>query len=147
LIPKQPRALERHLRGQFQEAFATTPVFGGVDDSSASWCIRDARTTCRRRLWRGRWLPIGDAAFAVDPISGAGLTRSIEMAISAAECVAEFLKTGCTKAIQRFATLNTLAFTESLSVLRQVYATRMDSNRPHPFWQRRANPAAFMKPI
>lgn len=45
----------------------------------------------RRRNWRLPWLAVGDAALAVDPISGSGLVRALSTARAAAESVAAHL--------------------------------------------------------
>jgi flavin-dependent dehydrogenase len=68
-------------------------------------CIgfRDARTSCRSCLWKGNWLPIGDAAYAANPITGGGLSRSIRMAVEGAKAVENFLNSGNTDSLQSFA--------------------------------------------
>jgi flavin-dependent dehydrogenase len=56
--------------------------------------FRDARTSCRQCLGQGNWLPIGDAAFALNPVTGSGLTRSIASAIQASDTLSCYLKNG-----------------------------------------------------
>ena len=88
LLPRCPVARRRHLLADFQAAFPdpeSKPLFPGPIG------VRDARTTCRRRLWTGRWLPIGDALASIDPLTGAGLERAFGAAERGAELVSDYL--------------------------------------------------------
>jgi 2-polyprenyl-6-methoxyphenol hydroxylase-like FAD-dependent oxidoreductase len=147
LLPKQPLAVQRFLQQQFHEAFGDTDDLSL--DALRSFLRRDARTGCAQRLWRGRWLRIGDAAFTVDPIAGRGLTESFQAAETAATCVSEFLRSGHLDCVQEFAIQNLVRFAETLDRLRQVYAGRTGAftGLAHPFWRRRADANAFRVPI
>ena len=100
---RQNRAdLEGALRRNLESILACRSMFAGLS-SIVCFGFRDARTSCRRCLWRGNWLPIGDAAFAVNPITGSGLARSIRMASEGAKAVAEFLTSGDSDSLETFA--------------------------------------------
>jgi flavin-dependent dehydrogenase len=48
----------------------------------------------RRREWSSPWLAIGDAALAVDPISGSGVVRALRSALAGADAAVALLS-GC----------------------------------------------------
>ncbi|HEX4965384.1 MAG TPA: tryptophan 7-halogenase [Thermoanaerobaculia bacterium] len=140
LLPRCPAARLRHLATEFREAFPS--LSHGLTDSALAGpvAIRDARTTYRRRVWAGRWLPIGDAFASLDPLTGSGLERAFESAESGAERVSDYLMSGCFRRLQ-VAALNTAkAFLATLDELRRYYAMAVE-RRPQLnglFWQRRA---------
>ena len=94
--------LEGALRKEFECSLAFQSWLPGLDLIE---CVgfRDARTSCRRCLWNGNWLPIGDAAYAANPITGSGLSRSIRMASEGARAVASFLQSGSSDSLKSFA--------------------------------------------
>lgn len=143
LISVRRAALSASLPRQFQEAFASIPP--NLSRAIATALVRDARTSCAARQWRGRWLRIGDAAFSMDPISGSGLAEGILLAEPAAASVSEFLRWGCVCGLQDFARGRIRTFAVSLERLRALYAggrsKTVDSESP--FWSRRGRADAF----
>ncbi len=94
--------LDGALRKELESSLSFRRWFPGLGSIE---CVgfRDARTSCRRCLWKENWLPIGDAAYAVNPITGSGLARSIRMASEGARAVASFLDSGNSDALESFA--------------------------------------------
>jgi hypothetical protein len=137
LLPRCPVARRRHLAAELRFAFPeqlSEPVF------AEPVAVRDARTTCRRRLWTGRWLPIGDALASIDPLTGAGLERAFGSAEKGAALVSDYLMSRCFRRLE-LAMLDTLlAFQATLGELRRYYAMAVE-RKPELrglFWQRRS---------
>lgn len=138
LVSVRGARLRELLSKQFQEAFASIPP--NLPRALAAAVLRDARTTCAVRQWRGRWLRIGDAAFSMDPVSGSGLAEGILHAERAAASISDYLRRACTRELQNFARGRIESFATSLDQLRVLYAgngpTKVESESP--FWRRRA---------
>ncbi len=149
LLPRCSATRLRHLATEFREAFPSLshrladPIFTGPV------AIRDARTTCRRRVWAGRWLPIGDAVQSIDPLTGSGLERAFVSAESGAERVSDYLVSGCLRRLQEAALDTAQAFLAMLDELRRYYAMAVE-RRPQLnglFWQRRVGLLAYRNPL
>jgi flavin-dependent dehydrogenase len=139
LLPRDIIARRRHLAAEFRIAFPgmrSSPVF------TEHLVSRDARTTCRRRVWTGRWLPIGDARASIDPLTGAGLERAFGFAEAAAELVADFLTSGSFRELEASAIASLLDFEALLAELPRRYTIAADRTPglTGPFWQRRRHP-------
>jgi len=97
--------------------------------------VSDARTSIRRLLWRGTWLPIGDAAFAMDPLSGNGIERAVRDGNDAAHAVAAALG-GSSDSLREFAGRKADRYRELRDRGREYY--RVESRFDYSlFWQRR----------
>ncbi|MBX3619736.1 MAG: tryptophan 7-halogenase [Rhizobacter sp.] len=91
----------------------------------------------------GPWLAVGDAALAVDPISGSGVLRALNTAQAAAEAVQQVLAAGhdWRAPLAAYEAARDDECTRFLVERAQYYAAeaRFDS----PFWQRRQTAAAW----
>ncbi|MFL5330302.1 MAG: NAD(P)/FAD-dependent oxidoreductase [Gemmataceae bacterium] len=147
MLPHGQAELESHLKEQFRNACVRL----GVNDWTIlpPFQLRDSRTTCRRRLWSGRWLPIGDAAFTIDPLSGSGVARAVSAAESAADLVRVFLDTKDIEHLTAAAVTVAANFSSMLAALRDYYylAAAADPVFNGPFWQRRVTSEAFRRPL
>lgn len=84
---------------------------------------------------RGRWLAVGDASLAVDPISGSGVVRALQTSKEAAETVLSTLA-GNETAIASYEAERDKECTEYL--LKRVRYYQMERRwLDAPFWQRR----------
>jgi flavin-dependent dehydrogenase len=97
----------------------------------------DSRTGCRKFLWKNRWLPLGDAAFMPDPLSGSGLSRALLEAAGAVSSVDEYLKTGSTAALSAQAGRTSREFASGLAATCDQYGRAAAYYFQHEFWQRR----------
>ena len=82
-------------------------------------------------------VPVGDAAGAPDPLSGSGLSRSLDTAIQAADAIAAF-GAGRADALPQYMARLEAAATSYAKARRRVYALErrwLDA----PFWRRRAD--------
>ena len=104
----------------------------------ASARIRDARTSCRSVLWRNRWMPLGDASFTLDPLSGSGLNRAFRAADRAADAIDSFLRTGSTSLLSEDATETARDFTACLSEGARHYTEAATQFPESAFWRRRS---------
>lgn len=96
----------------------------------------DARTGARSLVWRDRWLSVGDAAWSIDPLSGAGIQRSIGEALDAASAVARFVADGNQDSLRHHALGVGKSLLEALR--RQDAYYEMEQRWPTgPFWRRR----------
>jgi len=135
LLPRTG-GLPAHLEAQFVEAFGASLGLGANGEQSLE--LRDARTSCRLTLWARRWMPVGDSAFAIDPLSGGGMTRSLRMAEETANVVAGFVSTGQFDGLQQLAVRRAAAVASLCEDLQTRY--RHNDKFRHtdvPFWARR----------
>ena len=89
----------------------------------------------RRRVCSGRWVAAGDAALAVDPLSGSGFVRALESAGRAAEAVAGWLRGEPAVAV-RYERWLDAEFDAYLQERGAVYG-RERRWPSQPFWRRR----------
>ncbi len=89
----------------------------------------------RRRNLQTRWLSVGDAALAVDPICGSGVTRALRTAKDAGATVIAVLA-GDTKAIAGYEARRNEECAQYLSE-RSVHYSREERWRNAAFWKRR----------
>jgi flavin-dependent dehydrogenase len=105
------------------------------------------------RLVRGRmpapgpWLAVGDAALAVDPLSGSGVLRALQQAREAADTIVRGLEDPpCAgEAIAAFEAACDDACTRYLVERAGQYA--MERRYATPFWQRRLRAAGVSAPV
>jgi hypothetical protein len=139
LLPRTPSALAAHLERERGDA-GTLPI-AAVDAAAtrvALAAVRDARTGCRHAQRRGRWLPIGDSAFTLDPLSGSGLTRALRMAEAATAAVERYLGAGDPAALSAFALSGCGEFAAARTHGARLYARGAFSFAGSEFWRRRS---------
>jgi flavin-dependent dehydrogenase len=92
------------------------------------------------RLRRGertaRWLAVGDAALAVDPISGSGVCRALQSARAGADATVAMLEGDPARAIMDYEDRCDAACTTYLEERALYYG--LESRWSTPFWARRA---------
>jgi flavin-dependent dehydrogenase len=90
----------------------------------------------RRAAYDARWLAVGDAALAVDPISGSGVVRALRTARAAAATVLAMLTGDESRPIAAYEAERDRECTQYLRERAQYYGAerRWDSA---PFWRRR----------
>jgi hypothetical protein len=96
-----------------------------------------AANTYRRAAVAGekKYLRVGDAAAAYDPLSGHGLTKALESGLSAARAISEHLD-GCHNAIQEYEEAIEGAFEDYLTFRMNYYQSEQRWPQSQ-FWQRR----------
>lgn len=122
-------------KAHWARALAGTRLVRRIDaatDGSRLYAATAASTelsTCAGR----RWLAVGDAARALDPLSGQGLSSALETAHRAAEVILD----GCrNSALDAYARRGAEEYRTHLSRRREHY--RRENRWPdEPFWQRR----------
>jgi hypothetical protein len=98
--------------------------------------VCDARTAVRNVLWRDSWISIGDAAWCLDPLSGAGIERAINDGIEAAAAISRAMTNGDPEQLRSHAVSRAHAFRQSLAVQRRYYGVETRW-RDSVFWRRR----------
>ena len=111
----------------------------GVDGCEIKWGPRVFSAVSQRLLRNDdnqrRWLAVGDAALAVDPISGSGVVRALQTARAATETVLLTLA-GDETAIARYEAERDNECTDYL--IKRAHYYRMERRwLTAPFWQRR----------
>ena len=81
------------------------------------------------------WLVVGDAAFAVDPLSGQGIYKSLEAGLRSAAAIARAWE-GDTSSMVEYENWTVESFRSYLTVRRQFYRS-VDRWPKSRFWQRR----------
>lgn len=110
-------------------------------DERSSFRITAARTSIRRLLWRGAWLAIGDAACSLDPLSGAGIERSVRDGFEAAEALHTFVAESTSEPLRNFAVARTKTFRDGLALRQKNYSYEKRWSDA-PFWHRRSGQKA-----
>jgi flavin-dependent dehydrogenase len=90
-----------------------------------------------RNDMRASWIGVGDAALAVDPVSGSGVIRALRTARDASETVMDLLS-GDRDAIPRYEKRRNVECTEYL-VERASYYAAEQRWASYPFWKRRTS--------
>lgn len=117
----------RHIRRMVGSVAGKLPV--------RTW---DARTSIRSVLWRRNCLAIGDAAWAIDPLSGAGVEEAVRSGIAAGKAISEAFRSESDESLRDFSIDQINSFRKAIWMQRRVYesVSRFDS----PFWKRRTAP-------
>ena len=111
---------------------------------TASFALRELRavgagTSCLEASHASRWLAVGDAAFAFDPLSGDGVYRAITTGRRAARALLSFEDGNCS-ALERCREEQEETFKHYLRT-RQKYYHREERWVQSPFWMRRRSHA------
>ena len=97
--------------------------------------VVSAATMLRQPVAGPNWMIVGDAAFAVDPLSGQGIYKSIESGLRSAAVLARALA-GDSSGIIEYESWTDESFRSYLAVRHQFYGA-VDRWPESPFWQRR----------
>ena len=99
--------------------------------------IVSAASVVRRPVAGPGWMAIGDAAFALDPLSGQGVFKSIDTGTRCASIIARYFD-GDLKALGEYETWVNETYQSYLSTRKQFYSSvvRWPKSR---FWKRRAS--------
>ena len=90
-----------------------------------------------------RWLAVGDAAAAYDPISAQGIHKALSDGLQAAEAIAAVLE-GDTQQLDEYRSSVAARFDNYLSVRNYFYG--QEQRWPNsPFWRRRQERSALAK--
>jgi len=109
------------------------------------WAPRVVSAASHRLIrgeWRRRWLAVGDAALAVDPISGSGVLRALRTARAGAETALELLAGANSEAIRVYETDRDRECTAYLDERAMYYGFEKRWSAS-PFWSRRAKVSAI----
>jgi flavin-dependent dehydrogenase len=113
--------------------------------ASAPRIVSAASHRLRRSDHHRPWLAVGDAALAVDPISGSGVARALTTAQGAAEATMAFLETGDAGAIAHYEAERDVECTRYLEE-RALYYGLERRWFGQPFWARRGVGAVVANP-
>ena len=112
-------------------------------DGTAPIKITSARSSIRTLLWRQRWIPVGDAAFSLDPVSGTGIERAVADGAAVAEAVATSLTEGNDTALRAHAEQRAVEFQQALIQREAIYGIERRWEND-PFWMRRLRSSGRM---
>jgi flavin-dependent dehydrogenase len=134
LLPRGACALHEHWR---QELDATTYTRGRVDSARPLGTVHTIRANSYQMsaVSGEKWLAIGDAAMAFDPLSSQGLYNALRSAIEASRAVEQHF-TGDRTGLREYAIREQQRFPRFLD-MRSAYYCREMRWRDSPFWQQR----------
>jgi flavin-dependent dehydrogenase len=115
---------------------ATRARLAGARPMTAPRVVAAASHRLRRSERTRPWLAIGDAALAVDPISGSGVVRALKTARAGAEAALAWLETRSADVIACYEADRDLECTRYLGE-RAAYYDLEQRFSDHPFWARR----------
>ena len=124
---------------RWRESLATAPGTLSRVAGSARWGPRvfsALSQRLKRREFDARWIAVGDAALAVDPVSGSGVVRALRSAHAGAEAAFALLDGQERHTIEAYETGVDLACTDYLRE-RAMYYSVEQRWREASFWQRR----------
>jgi flavin-dependent dehydrogenase len=118
-------------REQLRSAPLMGDAFGPIANAVNKVHIANAATQRRKRIVGHRWLAIGDAATALDPLSGQGVLRALESGLAAAHAL-----TGSSRvrALAEYAAGQDQQFAEQMR-LRNLYYGLESRWRESTFWK------------
>lgn len=135
-------------RPWFSRLHATAATRTRVCTGTPSWGPRVFSAITQRLCRRERqapWLAVGDAALAVDPISGSGVVRALRSARSGAETALSLLDGRTSATIDEYETERDDECSAHLHERALYYG--MERRWPNsPFWRRRAVGSADQRP-
>jgi flavin-dependent dehydrogenase len=97
--------------------------------------VVSAASMIRRPVVGPNWIVVGDAAFAIDPLSGQGIYKTIETALRSAAAVARAFE-GDTSGMGEYESWAVESFRSYLAVRHRFYSS-VERWPVSPFWQRR----------
>ena len=97
--------------------------------------VVSAASMLRQPVTGPNWMLVGDAAFAVDPLSGQGIYKTIEAGLQSAAAIARASE-GDTSGLTEYENWTCESFRSYLAVRRQFYSS-VQRWPASPFWQRR----------
>jgi 2-polyprenyl-6-methoxyphenol hydroxylase-like FAD-dependent oxidoreductase len=136
LLPLAPEERERHFRRAFGATRLLRARLPGLPERLELHGI-DARTSRRERFSGPASLCIGDAAYSIDPLSGAGIQRAIETAAQAAVAAEGFVHAGDATSLADYASWAETDFARWFATKTSVYATADPRLFGETFWSRR----------
>jgi len=116
-----------------------------IGSSRRLWVPRVFSAASHRLIrgeWQRRWLAVGDAALAVDPISGSGVVRALRTARAGAEAALELLAGANFEVIRAYETDRDRECTTYLDERAMYYGFERRWSAS-PFWSRRAKVSAI----
>jgi flavin-dependent dehydrogenase len=98
-------------------------------------CVKPASSCFCNPVAGERWLAVGDAAIAFDPLSSMGISKALRMGLAAADVISRYL-TGDADVIERYTAVVAQEFDEYLTTRNFYY--RQEQRWPdQPFWHDR----------
>jgi flavin-dependent dehydrogenase len=123
---------------RWRELLKAAPLTSARAPEGGAWSpvrVVSAASMLRRPVTGPNWIVVGDAAFALDPLSGQGIYKTIETGLWSAAAVARALD-GDTSGVAEYENWTVESFRSYLAVRHQFYRSveRWPGSR---FWQRR----------
>ena len=140
LLPHSPHERQQFIRHEFA-GISAGAVFSGIaaimDRDFECLPIIDARTTCRQTICQRGWLPVGDAFFTLDPLSGDGLTRGLRMSQASSIVIDQYLREPNSDLLEKYCADYFSEFTSQLNTGQELYRQVAVRYPQSPFWNRR----------
>jgi flavin-dependent dehydrogenase len=135
LLPPESVARSQRLKDAYASTRLIQDLLGAAADFQAHRVV-DARTSWRTVIG-DRCLAIGDAAFANDPLCGAGIRFALLSAEKASRAVAAFLHHDKQQLFEEYATWFASEVTSQLYSKQNVYGSVRSELHRSMFWNRR----------
>lgn len=136
--------------GTWLAKLETAPAtWGRVAEGRPSWGPRvfgASSQRLQRSERRSRWLAVGDAALAVDPISGSGVVRALRSARAGAEAACALLESHDGDGVEAYEAEHDSQCTAYLHE-RALYYGLERRWQDHAFWERRGAAAAHLATV
>jgi 2-polyprenyl-6-methoxyphenol hydroxylase-like FAD-dependent oxidoreductase len=136
LLPSPSKNRLRWLEKEFcSTSLISSSVVGAVDFETANFA--DARFSLRARPWDGSWVAVGDAALALDPLSGLGTCIALEGGERAAKAVSQALRSTNRSLLRRYVRWCQEEAKRQAFIRRSIYRAARQPGEKSLFWQRR----------
>ena len=134
-----PRHVDDRLEAWYEFMRETRHTIQRVRSPGSCGPLRlvNANTSRLNQVAGDDWLAVGDAAIALDPLSGNGIIRALQTGIAAADVI---MAGGDRSSLKLYEQVVANIASNALVLSRTAY--QKESRWDHPFWQRRRNVTA-----
>ncbi len=139
LLPRTAAARTQYLYAAFAATDLPRAQFSSVPEFDQHRAV-DARVSRRTAVCGEHWVAIGDAAFAIDPLSGEGTHFAFLSAEKAAGAIAAFLRNGTREPLDEFSAWFEAQFAEQCERRCHTYFCVERALHDQLFWSRRLPP-------
>jgi 2-polyprenyl-6-methoxyphenol hydroxylase-like FAD-dependent oxidoreductase len=136
LLPPPSRNRIRWLENEFCFTTLISSLgFGAVDFQTAT--LSDARFSLRASVWQGSWVAVGEAALALDPLSGLGTYVALAGSERVAMAVSQALQSADRSMLRDYVWWCQEEAKRQALIRRSIYRTARSPGEKSIFWQRR----------
>ena len=137
ILPTKGQNREEWLIDAFHQTRLLSGMMAYSPDFEQSRLL-DARFSARMKIIDKNWACVGDAALALDPLSGHGVDTALNGTLEAVQALIGLLKTKNTSSMESYCAWHIAELTNQRRLRFKLYGQVNPAVRCNTFWQRRA---------